>query len=679
MVSSREYGARSVLVALGVLAVSASLGCGPGGGGVEGDDEAGDEDGEDGGPPCSDEELEANGWTSTRTAYPEMRVLWSDGVQTLAYGEGSMLVDDGQSLRFVHGLEDLNGWLLEARSVDDAWLAGSGGLRHWDGESLSLSLSVTPGQIVLPDQPGTGPGPWAIADSYVFEYDGDSWIQHGAVPSEVAEANALAVGPNGELWAAGLDGAVAHLPSADGEWEVELLDVDGLEPDELWLDDEGALWLVGAQANMVFARRDAGGTWTVAPAGASAYRAHISPASEGIAVYTQGDYGEASLYTWTGGAELPTLRATGEELGYARTEGGDGPAGALMMLAGGPELFVVDLEAADPVTAEVRAAFESAFPSRGQAAGVDAAFELVGERALRWDLEASVPDIAGFVPEGASTGRWVESFVAPAIDGGEPEVLDFFPEGADQGWVLIGSDSDTGVVELWRWQGGGLDKASWQPDGNPSQLRGSGPEDVWAFESDAGVARAWRYDGQSWTEVLGADEGVPTVAGSIHDGSATHIIGTDGLVRRWQGAEWTVLGEPLLADVEDMSVVAFVQAGDEVVARVSYPEGWDFPEIVYETHRFDGANWTSITDAIPDFDPLAGDGQGYAWGVVQSQAPGEPHQLHRHGPEGSASGGWGTEPAVLDDSGIHQIIPAEDGVVVHGRYWTHTYRRACAQ
>ncbi|EDM80622.1 hypothetical protein PPSIR1_37054 [Plesiocystis pacifica SIR-1] len=693
---------------VGLAVASLALACNP-----DAVDPSGDEAGSEA-APCTDAELEGNGWVYARTSYPQLDALWSDGERFLAYGhDGALLSFDGEALELREGFFELDNPELFARAPDDAWLYGSYELGYWDGETLTHTLTADEAEVVI-----TAEGEaYFVGDSSdhaqsVLHWQGSSWVGVSVPVTVTGISSVWAEGE--EMWVGGAFGRFAH--RVDGEWTIEesgenfAAAMIHVEAGEVLAIGQGAL-----------ARRSTAGEWSVVP-GPSGDLERVPADAPGLTFTTQSGDAAPQLWRWQGGGSegaeaLLDLGTLGLRSSAAAPLVVAGRAEALQLLstelAMGPtpqNQWIHGVQNADssPLVQE-RLHFESTPWRAGSAYAIDATLHYEGPRVWRWDPAALVFVVDGLELDGADPatdrGRWFELFTLPTTGAEAPEIDDLIADGSASAWMLVEPDpSDPDApLELRRWADGeaGLWQA-WQPP--VAELRaldlrawGRTPWLVAEFEREGpNAAVLWRFEPSagegegSWIPTLTVEDDMRPIESmaELNDGL---VVATDRAeVWRWSADQgWTVLAEQdeLYAPSSDSNLesvyvtsVGSTAKARDIVARVRYSIGFDSYETFTELHRYDPATgqWTPFEPPVSGGDTPFNDATGRAWLLGESQLSG--WTLHRHLGEAPADHSWEpVEDVPIALSGLRSIRPTADGLLLHAQRYTATFRWQCSE
>ena len=529
-------------------------------------------------------------WEHPRPHGDDLEDVWTAGPnETWAVGEcGTIMRWDGTAWTVQTGQWN-DGWkaLWGANPTDsrDLWIVGTGGriARH-DGRTWFRIPSPT--SETLHDVWGASASDvWAVGDAgTILRWNGTTWR---TVPSPTTDV-LLAVwgtGPN-DVWAVG---GLPRFPTMgrgtalhwDGtSWTMEP-GVRELANDAPFADVWGAageVWLAGS--NIL---RRSGGRWTTVP---HAPNVITGPWSSfwGTGLDNLWLVGSTALQRWTGGAWAAASMARIRELTAVAGTGTDnlwfvGTGGFIAQRRGDSERRHV------PVWGyRVLQDVWASGPDDVWAVG--SGDSVVRRDASGWRVIAdfnSVPvgDLRAVTGTGPSD-VWASGFVGRVIHwdgvrwtardaGRDSAISDLYAPAPGEVWAISGQ-------RILRWNG-----TMWTElalsfpslSASLTAIHGSGPRNIWVVGSH-GIIRRW--DGAGWTSFDGQLT-INTLRDVWVSGpNDVWVSGNAGTIRRWTGTTWTVLPSGTVADIP------YIRArGDRAWAGTTDGAG---PLI-----RFDGTTW----------------------------------------------------------------------------------------
>ncbi len=542
-------------------------------------------------------------WDNPYPQYGDFRGVWTDGSEAWLVGaNGLALRFDGQDWRRVPSGTTNELAAVWGADADDVWIVGRSDLLRWDGAALSSVASpiASPnsssvhgsartnvwiggtralhwdGTMLRHDTAAVGLNDVFVAGATlavgvgnagrVLEWDGQSWT---LVPTPAARSLYAVHGAGGEIWAAGDRGEVFVRDGAG--WRIGPGVPSASRLSTLWMSGPQNVYASGSLAGALL--RWDGAAWSVPyTVGGRPVAVDDIFGSRTADVLATGGTARFASYDGTGWVDSNrqnTLRAVVETATGARTLWAGGLGGILMRR---------DLGMWTPVSL-------SSVGTRGILGSYAGAGEtwLVGEGGLALRH---------------ANGSWT-----PVL-GTSRDLHGAWGSGPNALWVV-----GDGLAPL-SWDGSTL-RTRPGPSfaGRYRAIWGAAPNDVFAVGLNALVSR---YDGTSWTpgqvgprsRAYEAIDGTgPTnvwIAG--HEPRASGGQGRDGVVLRFDGATWQVMGQFPLRVLTGI----YVASSSEV--WVTTEDG--------EVLRYDGQVWIAedLVGSI-DMHAIGADHQGRLWMV----------------------------------------------------------------
>jgi hypothetical protein len=440
----------------------------------------------------------------------------------------------------------------------------------------------------------------------VVRWDGAAWrsVSGAAVDTLVQNVEALAVGPDGSLYAGGnfLTAAGTRVTGV-GRWTGTAWQILGEggpltgRAIALAVGADGTVYaggplrLNGAVVNVA---RWNGATWTALGQGTSVGSVRSLLISLDGALVAGGSITQISgvaangIARWDGAAWSPI------------GGGVDGYVNALATLPDGRLVAGGDFQTAGGVAAQGLAAWDgAAWQAVGEsmdgrvaavAVGPDGRLAVVGDFSLAGDTPADAVarwDGAAWEGFGNTTGQ-----VGAAVSG---------PDGSVYVGGYLSTVAGVAVRGVARWDGAAWSALGDGPRASVYSAMALGPDGTLYIGTDRN--RVLRWDGTAWSEV---GPGLPTGLNELY----SMTVGSDGLlyiggrryddgegIRRWNGAAWESVGAGLLGNVWSLAVGPDGQlyAGGEFIQTVSGAP----PASVA---RWDGTAWTIIGAVTPGYE-----------------------------------------------------------------------------
>jgi hypothetical protein len=134
--------------------------------------------------------------------------VWAVGVQESFAGEdgrGAVLHFDGSTWSVVETGAPGHLNAISGSAANDVWIAGDGGLFHWNGSRWTAVPAAGPTRTLGSVHVRARGDLWAVGTDLIVQGDGTHW---SSVRSPVFSLQDIWAAPTGDVWAAGPDGAI---------------------------------------------------------------------------------------------------------------------------------------------------------------------------------------------------------------------------------------------------------------------------------------------------------------------------------------------------------------------------------------------------------------------------------------------------------------------------------------